>query len=162
MLEITCLLYPNRWHDGCCKPNTVEMPSSALGIWPTLAIGGRKVRLGRRFGYVAGGGWVLFAVAILGVSLIVTATPAQAVTFDLTSCHVTGGCGTQTVFGTVTLTQNGTNVDFVVALAGGNRFVQTGAAGQELFKFNGAAGGTNITNAGTGQPLYAVPGGPPR
>jgi len=115
--------------------------------------------LRRRFGYAASGAWVVFAVAILGVALIATATPAQAVTFDLTSCHVTGGCGTQTVFGTVELTQNGANVDFVVTLAGGNRFVQTGAADQQLFKFNGAAGAGNIINEATFNPLNAVPGG---
>jgi hypothetical protein len=57
------------------------------------------------------------------------------------------------------LTQNGANVDFVVALAGGNRFVETGAADQELFKFNGAAGVANITNAATANPLNAVAGG---
>src|SRR5437016_1316838 len=75
--------------------------------------------------YAGGGAWIVFAVAILGVALIATATPAQAISFDLTSCHVTGGCGTQTVFGTVTLTQVGANVTFDVELAGGNRFVET-------------------------------------
>src|SRR5215831_20339070 len=118
----------------------------------------RKVMLGRRFGYVAGG-WIVFALAIFGVALIVSVTPAQAVTFDLTSCHVDGGCGTQTSFGTVTLTQNGANVDFVVSLAGTNRFVQTGAADQQLFKFNGASGVGNIINEATANPLNAVPGG---
>ena len=109
--------------------------------------------------YTAGSAWIVFAVAILGVALIATATPAQAIDFNLTSCHVTGGCGTQTVFGTVTLTQNGANVDFVVSLAGGNRFVQTGSADQQLFKFNGAAGAGNIINEATANPLNAVPGG---
>ena len=99
-------------------------------------------------------------MAILGVALIATATPAQAVTFDLTSCHVTGGCGTQTSFGTVTLTQVGANVNFDVELSGGNRFVQTGAGDQQLFKFNGTgmvAG--DIVNEATANPLNAVPGG---
>jgi len=109
--------------------------------------------------YTAGSAWIVFAVDILGVALIATATPAQAIDFNLTSCHVTGGCGTQTVFGTVTLTQNGANVDFVVSLAGGNRFVQTGSADQQLFKFNGAAGAGNIINEATANPLNAVPGG---
>ena len=114
--------------------------------------------LGRRFAYVTGG-WIVFALAIFGVALIVSVTPAHAVTFDLTSCHVDGGCGTQTSFGTVTLTQNGPNVDFVVALAGGNRFVETGAADQQLFKFNGASGVGNIINAATANPMNAVADG---
>ena len=45
-------------------------------------------------------------------------------------------------------------------LAGGNRFVQTGAADQQFFKFNGTgivAG--DIVNAATANPLNAVPGG---
>ncbi len=110
--------------------------------------------------YAAGGAWIVLAVAILGVALIATATPAQAITFDLTSCHVTGGCGTQTVFGTVTLTQNGANVDFVVSLAGGNRFVETGAADDQLFKFNGTGVvAADITNEATANPLNAVAGG---
>ena len=116
--------------------------------------------LRRCSGYAAGGTWVVVAVAILGMALVATATPAQAVTFDLTSCHVSGGdCGGQTSFGTVTLTQNGANVDFVVSLAGGNRFVQTGSADQQLFKFNGAASAGNIINEATFNPLNAVPGG---
>src|SRR2546425_9241013 len=129
---------------------------STLGSGQPLTIW-REVMLKR---YAAGGAWIVVAVAILGVALIATATPAQAVTFDLTSCHVTGGCGTQTVFGTVTLTQNGANVDFVVSLAGGNRFVETGAADDQLFKFN-ATGvvAADITNEATANPLNAVPGG---
>jgi hypothetical protein len=112
-----------------------------------------------RFGYAAGGASIVFAVATLGVALIATAIPAQAVTFDLTSCHVDGGCGTQTVFGTVVLMQDGANVNFAVLLAGGNRFVETGAADQQLFKFNGAAGAANITNTTTLFPPNAVGGG---
>jgi hypothetical protein len=125
----------------------------------------RKVMLRRRFGYAAGGAWIVFAVAILGVALIATATPAQAVTFDLTSCHVSAAsgvgvdCGTQTNFGSVMLQQAGANVDIVVALAGGNRFVETGAADQQLFKFNGAASAANITNSTTLFPPNAVAGG---
>src|SRR5215510_8238789 len=116
--------------------------------------------LRRCSGYAARGTWVVVAMAILGMALVATATPAQAVTFDLTSCHVSGGdCGGQTSFGTVTLTQNGASVDFVVSLAGGNRFVQTGSADQQLFKFNGAASAGNIINEATANPLNAVPGG---
>jgi len=98
--------------------------------------------------------------ALLVTGLLLAAPSAQAITFDLTSCHVTGGCGTQTVFGTVTLTQNGANVDVVVSLAGGNRFVETGSADQQLFKFN-ATGvvAADIVNEATANPLNAVAGG---
>jgi hypothetical protein len=111
----------------------------------------------RRFGYAAGGAWAVLAVVILGVALI--ATPAQAIDFQLTSCHIDGGCGTAP-FGTVTLTQNGANVDFIVALSGGNRFVETGSVDFQLFKFNGTgivAG--DIINEATASPLNAVTGG---
>jgi len=99
-------------------------------------------------------------LAVIAVGFMIAAPPAHAVTFDLTSCHVTGGCGTQTVFGTVTLTQVGANVNFDVELAGGNRFVETGAADQQLFKFN-ATGvvAADIVNEATANPLNAVAGG---
>jgi hypothetical protein len=102
--------------------------------------------------------------ALIGVAALFAMSMAMtnvsfADTFDLTSCHVTGGCGTQTSFGTVTLTQNEANVDFVVSLSGGNRFVETGSADQQLFKFNGAASAANITNEATANPLNAVAGG---
>jgi len=124
----------------------------------------KSMRRGR-FGYAAGGAQIVFAVAVLGVALIATATPAPAVTFDLTSCHVSRpgvigvDCGTQTNFGSVMLQQSGANVDVSVSLAGGNRFVETAAADQQLFKFNGAAGAANITNTTTLFPPNAVAGG---
>jgi hypothetical protein len=95
----------------------------------------------------------LFAMsmAMIGVS--------YADTFTFTSCHVTGGCGTATSFGSVTLTQVGTSVNFDVVLFDGNRFVETGSADQQLFKFNGAASVANITNPLTGMPANAVTGG---
>src|SRR5206468_12156128 len=99
-------------------------------------------------------------LAVIAVGFMIAAPPAHAVTFDLTSCHVTGGCGTQTVFGTVTLTQVGANVNFDVELAGGNRFVETGAADQQLFKFNGTGiVAADIVNEATANPLNAVAGG---
>lgn len=98
------------------------------------------------------------AAALFAMSVAMTGV-SYADTFNLTSCHVTGGCGTQTVFGTVDLTQNGANVDFVVTLLGGNRFVETGAADQQLFKFNGATSAANIINEATANPLNAVAGG---
>jgi len=96
----------------------------------------------KRFG---GSAWIVLAVAILGVALIATATPAQADTFTFTSCHVTGGC-TGTSFGTVTLTQSGTLVNFDVVLGSGEFFVETGAGGKSLFLFNDSLSNSAVTN----------------
>jgi hypothetical protein len=73
------------------------------------------------------------------------AAPSLADTFNLTSCHITGGCGTSTTFGTVTLTQTGNDVLFDVVLNSGNRFVETGAGGGALFIFNDTVT-TSVTN----------------
>jgi hypothetical protein len=71
---------------------------------------------------------------------------AQADTFNLTSCHIGTGCpAAGTVFGIVTLTQSGSSVNFTVSLLNGNRFVETGAGGGELFLFNDALSGSTIT-----------------
>ena len=102
--------------------------------------------LKRRFGYAAGGKWIVLAVAILGVALIATATPAQAVTFDLTSCHISTGCPPAgTVFGTVTLNTAGTGVTIDVVLNNGSRFVETGSGGGNLFDFNDTVAGSTVT-----------------
>ena len=86
------------------------------------------------------------AIATIAVALFATATPAQADSFTFTSCHLTGGCGTATSFGTVTLTQSGTSVLFDVVLTSGNLFVETGAGGGYLFLFNDSLSGSTITN----------------
>ena len=78
-------------------------------------------------------------VAAYAASIVIAAsaaTVAHADTFFFTSDHCTGGCGTAP-FGTVTLTQDGTTVDFVVTLAAGYSFVKTGSADFLAFKFNG-------------------------
>jgi hypothetical protein len=77
----------------------------------------------------------LLIAALLVVGLAVT-VPAYAISYDLTSDHCTGGCGTAP-FGTVTLFQNGTTVDFTVDLADGVSFVKTGSVDFQAFKFNG-------------------------
>jgi PEP-CTERM motif-containing protein len=108
-----------------------------------------------------GGAWIVFAVALLGVALIATATPAQADTFTFNSCHITGGCPS-TGFGTVTLTQSGTSVTFDVVLNNGNRFVETGAGGDSLFLFNDSIAGSTITGITTtlnGSTVTVIPGG---
>ena len=88
--------------------------------------------------------WLL-VLGMLVAGLMLVAPSAQAATiFDLTSCHVSAASGpgydcgtTQKIFGTVTLTQDGANVDFDVQLLGGNLFVETGSADFQLFKLNG-------------------------
>ena len=89
------------------------------------------------------------------------ATSASAITFDLTSDHCTGGCGTPP-FGTVDVTQVGANVHIVVDLANGVSWAQTGAADFQLFKFNATGvvvgdisvvqtfAGPNVLQANTG------------
>jgi hypothetical protein len=72
---------------------------------------------------------------LLVAGFLVSAPYANADTFLFTSDHCTGGCGTPP-FGTVTVNQNGANVDIVVTLAAGYSFVQTGAADFQAFKFN--------------------------
>jgi hypothetical protein len=93
-------------------------------------------------------------VALLPL-LTVGAPRASADTFLLTSCHIGGStCDGGNVadsdaFGTVTLTQDGTSVDFSVTLNNGNRFVETGAGGGYLFDFDDALSGSTITNIAT-------------
>lgn len=91
----------------------------------------------------------IFRIALALALAVAGAGLAHADTFSLTSCHISGSTcsgGDSTVpFGTVTLTQSGTSVDFTVSLANGNRFVETGAGGGELFLFNDTLAGSTIT-----------------
>ncbi|PYK69622.1 MAG: hypothetical protein DME45_01260 [Verrucomicrobia bacterium] len=75
--------------------------------------------------------------ALLTIGLLLAASSARAVTFDFTSDHCTGGCGTPP-FGTVTLTQSGTSVDITVHLLDSNTWANTASTDNELFKFNDA------------------------
>ena len=85
------------------------------------------------------------AAALFAMSVAMTGV-SYADTFNLTSCHLSGGCGTATQFGTVTLTQaTATTVNFDVVLNSGNRFVETGAGGDSLFLFNDSIAGSTIT-----------------
>jgi hypothetical protein len=99
-----------------------------------LSVHTRRVRLGMF--------WFVASLLILTLG----ALPASADTFNLTSCHLTGGCGTVTQFGTVTLTQSGSDVNIDVVLNTGNRFVETGSGGGDLFIFNDTISTTSITN----------------
>jgi hypothetical protein len=89
-------------------------------------------------------------VALAGAALLAASAAFPSVshadTFTFTSCHITGGCPS-TGFGTVTLTQSGTSVNFDVVLNNGNRFVETGSGGQSLFLFNDTLAGSAVTNA---------------
>jgi hypothetical protein len=78
---------------------------------------------------------------ILGLMVLMTVISAPAVQaatiFNLTSDHCTGGCGPAgTIFGIVTLAQNGTTVDVTVHLNSPYRFAKTGSVDDQAFKFN--------------------------
>ena len=96
-------------------------------------------------------------LSVLGLSiglLGMTTVASNADTFTLTSCHISGSsCQGGSIpapgFGSVTLTQVGTSVDFTVSLINGNRFVETGAGGGELFLFNDSIAGSTITTIAT-------------
>src|SRR5260370_3478769 len=76
---------------------------------------------------------ILAGAAALG--LLVGSHEAAAVTFDFTSCHITGGCGGPGPYGTVMLTQNGTTVDVDVHVAP-NEFILSGSGDMNYFKFD--------------------------
>ena len=106
---------------------------------------------------------LLGAVALLAASIALP-TAGNAVVFDLTGDHCTGGCGTPP-FGTVDVTQVGANVHIVVDLANGppntTSWAQTGAADFQLFKFNGTGvvlGDISVVQTFAGQTLQANTG----
>src|SRR5215831_7243642 len=91
---------------------------------------------------------------LAAAGLCASSAAAQADTFVFTSCHISGStCQGGSIpapgFGSVTLTQVGANVNFTVSLINGNRFVETGAGGGELFLFNDAIAGSTITSIAT-------------
>jgi hypothetical protein len=105
----------------------------------------------------------LASLAIVAAGLM-AAAPADALLFNLTSNHCTdqAGCGAPgTIFGTVTLTQDGTAVDFIVHLNDPYAFVKTGALDSQAFEFNAisvALGDISITQNVAGQTLAAHAG----
>ena len=114
-----------------------------------------------RMGNANGMGRGLLIAALLVVGLAV-AVPANAIVFNLTSDHCTGGCAPAgTIFGTVTLTQNGGNVLVDVDLFDSFAFAKTGAVDDQAFKFNATGvvvGDITITQNATGQTLAADTG----
>jgi hypothetical protein len=89
---------------------------------------------------------------LAAASLCASSAVAQADTFLLTSCHITGSAcnggfvSDANAFGSVVLQQSGGDVTVDVTLFNGNRFVETGAGGGNLFDFNAGAG-TSVTGA---------------
>src|SRR5262249_40488616 len=88
---------------------------------------------------------------LAAVGLCASSAVAQADTFILTSCHITGStCEGGSIpapgFANVVLTQVGTSVTFDVTLINGNTFIETGSGGQELFLFNDTIAGSTITS----------------
>src|SRR6266550_2258979 len=84
--------------------------------------------------------WTSTFILTVAAGVASVSTPASAIVFDLTSnhCTVQADCGAPgTVFGTVTLTQNGTTVDVTVDLNNPPYvWAKTGSADFEAFKFN--------------------------
>jgi len=63
-------------------------------------------------------------------------TSGYAITFNLTASHCSSSCGAGP-FGTVSVVQNGANVDITVDLANSvTSYANTGAADGQMFKFN--------------------------
>jgi hypothetical protein len=94
----------------------------------------------------------VFQLALLAAVGLCANSAAQADTFTLTSCHISGStCEGGSIpapgFGTVTLTQAGANVTFDVTLINGNTFVETGSGGGNLFNFIDNVAGSTVTNA---------------
>jgi PEP-CTERM motif-containing protein len=105
----------------------------------------------------------LAGLAIVAAGLMVAPPAADAsLVFDLTSnhCTVPDDCGPpNTIFGTVTLTDNGTGVDFDVHLNSPYAFAKTGSVDFLAFKFNATdivLGDITVTPNGYPKPLTAV------
>jgi hypothetical protein len=112
-----------------------------------------------------------YSLAALAVVAATAAFPSagHAITFDFTSDHCSLGTGCipdvpGATAGTVTLTQNGANVDFTVELGDGYSYVKTGAGNLQAFKFNGVGVALGDIIVAAHDPVLAaaqaaVPGG---
>ena len=101
----------------------------------------------------------LVALGVVLAGLLAGAQPADALQFDLTVDHCTGGCGTPP-FGTVTLVQNGTAVDVTVHLNSPNWFIKTGAGDSQAFGFNANGVVVGDITVGAHTPTLAAAAGP--
>src|SRR5215510_12457859 len=97
-------------------------------------------------------------ILTIAATVLGGATSASAITFQLTSDHCTGGCGTPP-FGTVDVTQAGSNVAVTVTLNAGFSYAQTGAADFQLFKFNGTGVALGDIVVGAHVPALAAASG---
>jgi hypothetical protein len=102
----------------------------------------------------------------LGVfALLVAAAVAPAnaapIVYDLTSDHCSGGCAPAgTIFGTVSLNQNGTTVDVTVDLANGFSFAKTGSVDFQSFLFSGVGVAIGDITVDARSPVEAKAAGP--
>jgi hypothetical protein len=101
----------------------------------------------------------LVALGVVLAGLLAGAQPADALQFDLTVDHCTGGCGIPP-FGTVTLSQNGTAVDVTVQLNSPNWFIKTGAGDSQAFGFNANGVVVGDITVGPHTPTLAAAAGP--
>jgi hypothetical protein len=99
---------------------------------------------------------------ILGLMVLITmwaASAVQADTFYFTSNHITDGEGATVPFGSVLLTQEGSDVDITVSLLNGNEFIRSGAGGGYNFVFNGSGVALSDITTGTGLTAEGGPSG---
>src|SRR5262245_20509659 len=104
----------------------------------------------------------LLVAGLAALFLTGAAAKASATTFNLTDDHCTGGCGPSgVIFGTVTLLQNGLNVDITVHLNSPYKWARTGAADELAFKFNAVGvvlADISVNQTWAGHTLAAVAG----
>ena len=95
----------------------------------------------------------LVATCMLMVLVLWRASAAHAQTvFQLTTDHCSASCGPQISFGTVTLTQDGSNSVLVnVSLLNGNKFINTG-----LYAFTFDVAGTAMITGLTGVVIFTA------
>jgi hypothetical protein len=103
------------------------------------------------------------AVTLFAASMAFPAV-SHAITYELTSnhCTVPADCGAPgTVFGTVTVTQNGANVDIRVDINDPYGWAKTGSVDFQAFKFNATGvvlGDITVDQTFAGQTLAASTG----
>jgi hypothetical protein len=97
----------------------------------------------------------LLLSAAVAVAITFVVPSAQADTFNFTSCELSRGCGTAP-FGTVTLTQSGTSVNFDVTVNSSEFRLRENsqALSGGLFLFNDSLSGSTITS------IASAPGTP--
>ena len=104
----------------------------------------------------------LLLALVLMALVIGRAAYAGSISYNLTSDHCTGGCGPAgTIFGVVTLVENGANVDVTVDLNDPYWWAKTGSVDFQMFLFSGTgvvAGDISVNQTWAGQTLAASAG----